>query len=178
MKAGPHNTIPSHHQRIRRPAFTAVEVIIVLALLAAILSLIVINFPRLEGAFSKRHELDTARLAVREAHLQARETQNTVALSFDPESQLFLITNPAGLTLARLTMPTNAGATVTFRRLKPEPKPTSEPTWDTEDTTIATAIFAPSGPSTPFAMEVQTQAGFHRLIFDPFTHDTWFQADE
>ncbi len=161
----------------RRPGFTVVEVMMVVLLLAAILSLVVINFFSAEGSLDKRPAIDQIQRATAEGHRLARTHLQNVMLYFDTEAQSLLLRNEHGEELSRFDLPQGGEFSITFYRVLPEKDVTEEPFYEPEEDPVPTVTFAPYGAAMPFYVLFEGSKEARMFRFDPFSGLSWEKED-
>lgn len=161
----------------RRRGFTVIEVIMVVLLLAAVLSLVIINFFSFDGALGRRPAIDQIHRAVAEAHRIARTERVAVNLFYDEEIETLVLTDASGAELTRYDLPEGTEAELAFIRVKPEEEMAEEPSYEVEDEPIELVTFNSYGASAPFVIEFAVSDEARVLQFDPFSAISWNNED-
>jgi len=164
-------------QETRKRGFTVAEVLMVLLLSSAVLSLVVVNFFSGEGALDKRPAKDQIRLAVASAHRLARTYREIVFLRHDKEANSITLTNNIGKLIDSYPLPQGADLTIQFFKTLPESKFEEEPSFEPEEHSVQAIPFMPYGPSAPFVVELDQANELTKLRFDPFSSINWKETD-
>lgn len=153
-----------------RAAFTLIEILVALALIALASGLLVGNLGTLLKELGPEPLPTQLHLAIREARYQAALRKESVLLRFDAETATFLITTSQGTQIeARPTKldPEEETLEVTFRQYLPGRGLNADARQETIE--IDHVRFNPDRSSTPFLAEVREgmEESTHR--YDPFS---------
>lgn len=155
-------------------AFSLIEIVLVLGLLALVASVVLVNFTAMIDRGKSRSAEDVLRHAIREARFKAAASRQITSLTFDAESGALALSGPDGDELDRFPLGPDfrdrATPPVRFFVVPPEVGLRSfDRAFDTR--LEADRIhFAPDRSSTPFVVELDTGSGSpSRLPFDPFS---------
>ena len=158
---------PKQH-RIKA-AFTLIEVILVIALMAIAASVIVANFIAFAERGDDRSPEETLHSAIRAARFQAASTRHPAILRYDEDAGSLVIESGP-------SFPLNGGfgqdgrGQIRFFLVAPAVGLSSFD--DPADSRLETETltFAPNRSSSPFVVEIDTGRGTaQRLVFDPFS---------
>ncbi|NDV62507.1 prepilin-type N-terminal cleavage/methylation domain-containing protein [Puniceicoccales bacterium CK1056] len=153
-----------------RHGFTLIELIIVIALVALVGGLVVVNAEAIFRGLGEEPVDRILRKAVREARFQAAYLKEPVQLRFDEESVAFLLTGESGQTLKDFSTGLESSANeldVEFEQLLPEEGLNRNASPDTVE--IETVTFRPDRSSTPFQVIIDQDGRPYTLRFDPFS---------
>lgn len=164
---------PHTPKRRHRSGYTAIEVFLVISLIAATLGLVIAHFFPSADVLEKRPALVQLQRAVAEAHRMARTQHRPVTLGFDAEGQRLVLHGENGTELAAYGFPEGSEARLSFYRLLPEQQVQQEPTLEAEETEVQRIAFHPHGFTAPFLVEYETGYQAQTLRFDPFSALTW-----
>lgn len=153
-----------------RRGFTLIELIIVIALVALVGGLVVINAEAIFRGLGEEPVERVLREAVREARFQAAYLKEPTQLAYDGETAVFLITGAGGQSLA--SFPTSETASprdldIQFEQILPEEGLTRNARQNT--TEIDAVTFRPDRSSTPFQVIIDQGPSPFTLRFDPFS---------
>ncbi len=163
--------------RSGRRGFTAVEVTLVIALLAAFLGLAIINFFSMENPFERRPPLERLNEAVARAHWHAQLRNETVSLSFDAENESLLIHSRRGELLDRFAFVPGSQVELTFYPVLPDNQIDSEPNFEAGEYALDRLYIAPWGAG-PFIVNWETRNTAAEFVFDPFSVLKWQTQSE
>jgi len=153
-----------------KQAFTLIEFLIVIGLIAIAGSLVVLNSEALIAGISDESVDKTLRDSVREARFQAGSLKGTVEMRYDRETASFVLLNENGGTIG--TYPTRFDddpdrlEIIFSQRL---PGFGSSPPEDPDTIEIPAVHFRPDRSSTPFAAELVYEGNRYTMAFDPFS---------
>lgn len=156
--------------RAGRVGFTVVEVFMVIALLAAIFTLVAVNFVDHKDKWQVRPAKTVLTAAIGQAHNTSRLEKRQTRLLFDEELQSLLVEDVNGSLVAQHAFRPETVRTLTFYRILPEEQKGEEPAFEPEEDSITVVEFHPSGASTPFRVELETAATRETFVFDPFSN--------
>jgi Tfp pilus assembly protein FimT len=156
----------------RHNGFTAVEVFLVLTMLALVVGLMVVPAYRLLDAFKVRPLETTILSTIRQAHRLSRSENCAVILNYQSTSNRFQLCTQEGYVLGTVTLHAQAneqdeGPEIAFYRLLPEDPKGDGYVYEREDEPVPTVAFYPYGVSTPFAVQFTDGADDTCLIMDP-----------
>ena len=153
-------------------AFTLVEVVVVIALMAVMIGVFVANLDSLTGGELRRPLPDILQKAVRDARYEAASTKEPVTLSFDAERGVFVVRAQDG-TIAKEREsgfgPKSRELEITFYRLLPARGTGGIGSREERDVITAVA-FHPDRSSTPFVVELEIDGQRSEHRFDPFSN--------
>lgn len=162
--------IGNNQRGTARNAFTLLEVLLVIALIALAASVVIVNFTAFADRRENNSPVEVLTKAVREARFIAAAQRITTRLSYNLENGTLVI-EPDG---REFTINTNFGpegrGEIRFFLIPPAEGLGSFP--DTESSTLQTpsVAFAADRSSSPFIAEIDTGSGSPiRLRFDPFS---------
>lgn len=161
----------------KRKGFTAVEVILVIALLAAFLGLAIVYFFSLENPFERRPALERLNQAIARAHWHAQTRNETVSVSFDAESESLLIHSARSDLLERFRFVPGSQVEMTFYPVLPDDRIDSEPSFEPWEYALDRIRIAPWG-AVPFIVEWETRTTASEFVFDPFSVLKWRTQSE
>jgi prepilin-type N-terminal cleavage/methylation domain-containing protein len=153
-----------------RRGFTLIELIIVIALIALVGGLVVINAEAIFRGLGEEPVDRILRKAVREARFQAAYLKEPVQLSFEEEDAVFLVTGAGGQSLARFETgleDTTNDLYVEFEQILPEEGLNRNNSPETAEIDVVT--FRPDRSSTPFQAIIDEDRWSYTLRFDPFS---------
>jgi len=157
----------------RRRAFTLIEIILVLALIALASGLVISNFAAFADRGDSRTTEETLAAAIRKARFAAAAERTVSELSFDKESGSLFVDGEGAEPLAfplDEAFAENGRAEIRFYLVPAskgfEPFPEPERTGLETDT----VRFAPDRSSAPFVVEIDLGSGTpRRIAYDPFS---------
>ncbi|MBC2596153.1 type II secretion system protein [Ruficoccus amylovorans] len=165
-------------RRRRQPAFTVIEVFMVVSLLAAVLGLVIVNYFNISGSYDKRPARDQIQRAVAEGYRLARLEGGIVSLRYEAENGALSLSDQQGKELARITLPgVPEDGEMTFYRIKPESQLTEEPNFEAEEDPVEVLDFQPYGASLPFLVHYTHGTEAFTLRFDAFSALSWEEED-
>ena len=165
----PRRTTSATGNPVRR-GFTLIELIIVIALVALIGGLVVINAEAIFRGLGEEPVDRILRKAVREARFQAAYLKEPIRLSFDEENSVFHLTGSGGQGLATFKTGeegTSEDIEVEFEQILPEEGLNRNARQETVE--IEAVIFRPDRSSTPFQVMIRQGNRPYTLQFDPFS---------
>ncbi|WOO41932.1 type II secretion system protein [Rubellicoccus peritrichatus] len=165
-------------QTAGRAGFTVVEVFMVIALLAAVFTLVVVNFAEQPGKWKVRPAKAVLAEAISVAHDTSRIEKRQTRLLFDEELQSLLVEDVDGLLVGQHSFQPDTVRSLTFYRILPEELKGEEPAFEPEEDSVASIDFHSSGASAPFRVELETTDSRVSLIFDPFSNAVWEEEQE
>lgn len=158
--------------------FTVVEVFMVIALLAAIFTLVAVNFADQPKKWQIRPAKSVLTTAIGEAHDTSRIQKKQTRLLFDEETQSLLVEDVNGVLVGQHTFPPNVVRSLIFYRILPEEQTGEKPAFEPEEDAVTVINFHPSGASSPFRAELETATSRVSFIFDPFSNSIWEEEQE
>lgn len=179
-----HRAIPDGHpavppqRRAARAGFTVIEVFSVIALLAAIIALSIINVDFSPSKWAVRPARDSLIYAVGEAHNQSRLRKEDVFLRYNAQDEALLLENAGGENLLSIPLPKGQVSTMTFYRILPETERSDTLTHEPEEEPVNSIAFSSSGGATPTVIEIDMDSGRRTLIFDPFSLNLLLDAND
>lgn len=162
-----------------RRGFTLIELIIVIALIALVGGLVVINAQAILSGLGEEPVERTFQKAVREARFQAAYLKESTYLSYNEEEGVLEIISETGKSLASFPVETDSGddpPEITFDQILP-----GEGLQRIRGDTIPVdrLTFRPDRSSTPFEVTIETDARDFTQRYDPFSaiiiHDSRIQ---
>lgn len=160
---------------MRRPsaAFSLIEIILVLGLIAFAGSIVIANFASMVERGDTLTTEETLHAAVREARFLAASERAITTLRFDKNTGSLIIASahsetepfPLNADFAR-----SASGQITFYLVPPAEGLAPFPEAARARTETVEVKFGPDRSSSPFVVEIDTGHGSHeRLVFDPFS---------
>jgi prepilin-type N-terminal cleavage/methylation domain-containing protein len=152
-----------------RAAFTLIEIVLVLALMAVAASVVIANFVAFADRGGELSAEETLYSAVRSARFQAASSRRTTELRFDKETGSLTIGSDTSFPLNEHFAATEAGE---IRFFLAPPTTGLSSFADPADSRLETKVvrFAPDRSSSPFVAEIDSGHGTpQRLVFDPFS---------
>lgn len=153
-----------------RKAFSLLEVIIVLFLIAAVSAVLVANFDSLIRGFQQKSLREVFYQALREGRYQAGFLKEPCTLRFDKEKANFVILSQSEKPLA--TFPTNLPPDDVFFEMTlilPNPDPQGSLEFKLEDHPTPSLYISPLGYTPPVSIEFKENKETQALILDPFS---------
>ena len=150
-------------------AFTLVEILIVLGLIALVGGLIVLNAGAFLRGLGQEPVEETFRKAVREARFQAAYHKETVALSYDPEEAGLLINGPTGNSLATFALEVGDANDVDLEFEQRLPFQGLNQLGESETAPAAMVFFRADRSSTPFNVRFELDRTSFTQRYDPFS---------
>ncbi|MDX2110863.1 MAG: prepilin-type N-terminal cleavage/methylation domain-containing protein [Verrucomicrobiota bacterium] len=153
-----------------RSAFTLVEMLLTLALIALLGTIVVMNAESLFKGLGEKPVPDVLRDAVREARFQAAYTKEAAFLSYDGKEGLFLISGMQGQKLEQLATGLNGEDTdlkVKFFQILPYRG--AEVTGRYKREEVKYVPFHPDRSAMPFEAEIRLDGNTSDHRFDPFS---------
>ncbi len=150
-------------------AFSLIEIVLVIALMAIATSVVIANFVAFANRGEDTSPEDTLRAAIRSARFQAASERTIATLSYDKETGTLIVSSGQSFPLnpdfgadgrgeIRFYLVPSAKGMAQFPKAKSSQLETKE------------VHFAPDRSSSPFAAEIDTGLGTaERLVFDPFS---------
>jgi Tfp pilus assembly protein FimT len=159
--------------RLQQAGFTVVEVFLGITLLGIIVTLMVVPIQQMTEQIHVRPLEETFLSVVRKAHMEARQRNMSVVLHYVGESNLLELATADGVLIDEIDLQAASGEEDTellkFCRILPEDPKNESIAYESEEETIDSIVFHPTGASTPFAVEL-TQKDI-RLVMDPFSSE-------
>lgn len=152
-----------------RAAFTIIEIVLVLALMAVAASVVIANFVSFADRSGELSAEETLHSAIRAARFQAASTRLTTELRFDKETGSLTVGSDTKFPLSENFGETEPGE-IRFFLVPPTTGLSKFP--DPSETRLETTVlrFAPDRSSSPFVAEIDSGRGTpQRLVFDPFS---------
>ena len=167
----------------RRPltgAFTIIEIIMAIGLIALLTSVVIINVDSIFKAFDDRPLSVVLTEAVREARFQSAKTKQQAYLEFDWESSRLLVKGSNNAILSEFPTgypPEDPLLSITLYQLTPERGNSAARRFGSARRPVSRVTFDPDRSSTPFEVELKygMEESLHR--YDPFS-DTEITKDE
>ncbi len=160
-----------------RQAFTLLEILIVIALIALTTTVAALSWDALAEAFEDKPTFQVFREMVQEARHQAYQTREPVHLTWDDNAKLFRIYSPFGeledLVLSEEAFIARGDTEVRFYPLaSPEQGPSRNlrgvaPEYQSE--TVDDLVFHPSGVSTGARIEIDEGPNRMVITLEPFS---------
>ncbi|VGO14265.1 hypothetical protein PDESU_02824 [Pontiella desulfatans] len=169
--------------RSHKTGFTVVEVFLVITLLAIVAALMVVPVQRLVEAMHVRPLGEVLLSTVRKAHMEARQRNETVFMSYYGESNVLELSTSDGTFLGQVVLAPQADgdgqeALLEFYRLVPEDPEADANAYEPEEEPVDSIAFHPSGASTPFSVGLLDSKDSVRLVMDPFSSEPVLREDE
>jgi prepilin-type N-terminal cleavage/methylation domain-containing protein len=153
-----------------RRGFTLIELVIVIALIALVGSLVVVNAEGMLRGLGKEPIDRMFQKAVREARFQAASIKESAYLMYDEKTGDLIILNDSGQQLEKFNISTEGSKEmpeVEFEQILPSQGLDS---FSAEETvTIKQVVFRPDRSSTPFQVTVRDNSEDFTLKYDPFS---------
>ncbi len=150
-------------------AFTLVEILIVLGLIALVGGLIVLNADAFLRGLGQEPVEETFRKAVREARFQAAYHKQTVSLSYEPEEAKLLVNGASGDSLATFPLEIADPNDVGLRFEQRLPFQGLRSFGDAETARAPTVFFRSDRSSTPFNVVFAVERSAFTQRYDPFS---------
>ncbi len=155
----------------------------VITLLALVAGLVVVPVQRLLDAFRVRPLEEVFLSTVRKAHLQARQRNAPVVLSYQSASNRLQLCTLDGIFIEEVAVVPPPGvdtdtSLLEFHRLLPDDPESDEPAYEPEEDPAEAIIFHPAGASTPFSVDLTEGENHIRLVLDPFSSEPILRKDE
>jgi len=180
MKRSRRKEFESHCGSPDTRAFTLIEIVMAIGLIALLTSVVIINVDSIFNAFEDRPLSVILKQAVREARFQSAKNKEPVHLEFDWESSRLLVKSANNAILG--DFPTGYPAedpllSITLYQLAPERGIASNSRTGPVRRPVPRVTFDPDRSSTPFEVELKygLDQSLHR--YDPFS-DTEIANDE
>lgn len=152
-------------------AFTLIEVVIVLALIAFVSLLTIGNFSFLRDGFTRRPVDEVLKKAVHAARYQAVKVNRPVFMRFDSKTQVFEIRDESGELIGDVFDSDVETLRVEFFPVKPEDSVDNRPRYELALRPVDRVPFYPDRSCMPFLAAMQSdESGTIRLRFDPFSN--------
>ena len=153
-------------------AFTLIELMLAIAVLAIMSSIVVINANAILGGFDDKPLPEILKIAVREARYAAAKNKEPVYLSFDAKESRFIVTDPRHRILQTFSTgyePDGPSIGIHFFRLLPSTGTTFSNRLGPDRQPALRVAFHPDRSSTPFEVHLKysQQESTHR--YDPFS---------
>jgi type II secretory pathway pseudopilin PulG len=169
LETGKHAPPPGASSPARRAAFTIIEVVLVLALMAVAASVVIANFVAFAERSGQLSAEETLHAAIRAARFQAASTRRATELRFDKESASLVVDSGKNFPLGPDFGENEAGE-IRFYLVAPVNGLASFPEPSQSRLETTSVRFAPDRSSTPFVAEIDSGRGTpRRLVFDPFS---------
>ena len=153
-----------------RRGFSLIEVVIVIALIAIVGSLVVINAEGMLRGLGREPNDRIFQKAVREARFQAASLKENTYLLYDSESGALNILNEAGQNLADFLITANSGDETPELILEQLLPSSGLNSFSREETSvIKQLVFRPDRSSTPFQVTMLDSGSEFTLRYDPFS---------
>ena len=151
-----------------RRGFTLIELILVIALIALVGGLMVVNARAILGGLGEEPVEQVLQDAVREARFQAASLKQPVLLSYNEENGTFDVRSDTGAELAAFAA-TGSGTFpgVEFEQILPAEGIAASSREET--VVIARVVFRPDRSSTPFQATIEEGTNAFTLRYDPFS---------
>lgn len=150
-------------------AFTIIEIVLVLALMALAASVVIANFVSFADRSGQLSAEETLAAAIRAARFQAASTRRPTELRFDKESGSLTVDSDTRFTLTD-NFGENEPGEIRFYLVPPTTGLSRFP--DPADSRLETKVlrFDPDRSSSPFVAEIDSGRGTaQRLVYDPFS---------
>lgn len=169
LETGKHRLPQQAARGAHRAAFTLIEIVLVVALMAIAASVVIANFVGFAERSGQLSAEETLHSAIRAARFQAASTRQTTELRFDKETGSLIVDADTDFPLSD-DFGRNESGEIRFFLVPPADgmAPFPEPS----DSRLETPVlrFAPDRSSSPFVAEIDSGRGSpQRLVFDPFS---------
>jgi hypothetical protein len=158
-----------------KSGFTAVEVFLVLTMLAIVVGILVVPAFQLSASLMRRPVDVNILSSVRKAHMYARMRNEPILMRYHSASNAFQLCSQDGVELETVIIEeineeTGASATeLLFYRILPEDPKSETFAFELEEEPVEKIIFYPNGSSIPFAIQFYVGGDEHFLILDAFS---------
>lgn len=152
-----------------RRGFTLVELVIVIALIALVGSLVVVNAEAILAGLGEQPVERILQKAVREARYQAASLKEPVGLYYDGEKAALAILDSGGGELAsfEITEEEAGRLDIAFEQILPGEGLDGRPSRGTAP--LDAVVFRPDRSSTPFQAVIRHGRDSYTLRYDPFS---------
>ncbi len=152
-----------------RRGFTLIELIIVIALIALVGSLVVVNAQGILRGIGEEPVERVLQKAVREARFHAASLKEETFLQYDEETGRLLVYDETGSSLASFALDGDGDdyPGIEFEQILPAIG--RESFTDSEAIEIARIVFRPDRSSTPFQVNLQIGSARFSQRYDPFS---------
>lgn len=162
----------SRPRATRAAGFSLIEILVVLALIALLGSMLVVNITSMTGGLGPRPLPEILKRAVRDARFEAASRKEVVTLHFAAELGAFVVRDAAGQAVRERETglgPGARGVAVRFEQILPQQGTSG---WNLRDRReeINALRFAPDRSSTPFVAIVEADGRSSEHRFDPFSN--------
>lgn len=150
-------------------AFSLIEIVLVIALMAVAASVVIANFAAFADRGNETSPEETLRAAIRAARFQAASERSVTTLSYDQESGALVLSGGESFPL-NADFGKEGRGEIRFYLVPPAEGMGSFPDAKSSQLETKEVSFAPDRSSSPFAVEIDLGQGApERLVFDPFS---------
>ena len=161
-----------------RRGFTVIELIIVIALIALVGGLVVINAQAILRGLGQEPVERVLQKAVREARYQAASLKEPVTLSYDDEESALEIFSETGQSLATYSLEEDEDGEfpeISFEQILPG---MGLDRYRIETVPVGSLVFRPDRSSTPFEAVIETAGQSFIQRYDPFSAIVTYDSRE
>lgn len=152
-----------------RRGFTLIELIIVIALIALVGSLVVVNAQGILRGLGEEPVERVLQKAIREARFHAASLKEETFLQYDAETGRLHVYDENGASLARFVLAGNGDELPEIQFEQILPAVGLENFSDSETIEIEQIVFRPDRSSTPFQVNLQIGSARFSQRYDPFS---------
>jgi general secretion pathway protein H len=155
--------------RSDRSAFTLIEIVLVIALMAVAASVVIANFVAFADRGQESSPEETLHAAIRSARFQAASERIPATLRFDKETGTLIISSGESFPL-NTDFGKDGRGEIRFYLVPPAEGMAPFPDAERSQLETKEISFAPDRSSSPFVAEIDSGSGSpERLVFDPFS---------
>lgn len=156
-------------QRPTNAAFSLIEIVLVIALMAMAAGVVIANFVAFADRGEETSPDETLRTAIRTARFQAASSRELTTLQFDKENGALILSSGDSFELNE-DFSKNGPGEIRFYLVPPAEGLAPFPDAERTDLETNAVSFAPDRSSSPFVAEIDTGSGnAERFVFDPFS---------
>jgi len=162
-------TFNNHRPTSPAQAFTLIEIVLVIALMAVAASVVIANFVAFADRGDEVSPEETLRAAIRSARFQAASQRTITHLSYDKENGALVISDGESFPL-NTDFSKDGRGEIRFYLVPPASGMSPFPEAARSQLATSEVRFAPDRSSSPFVAEIDSGQGTpQRLVFDPFS---------
>ena len=155
--------------RSTNAAFTLIEIVLVIALMAVAAGVVITNFVAFADRGEETSPQEVLRAAINAARFQAASQRQVTSLQFDKEAGALTLSSGDSFEL-NADFSKDGRGEIRFFLVPPAKGLAPFPSPETTSLETKAIAFAPDRSSSPFVAEIYTGSGnAERLVFDPFS---------